>query len=163
IKIFLRPKSLLDIGCGTGEMVKVLRLLGVDAQGLEISKYLLSRASPNIRKFLKHGNILTLPYQDSSFETVTTFDVLEHIPTEDLKTAVAECNRVAKKLVLHKIFTNENWWIKRFHGPDISHVSIFAKNWWEKFWQENGLVKAKIFYPHLPTFMETLFILEKKK
>lgn len=163
IKLLLNPKTLLDVGCGTGQMVYFLRLLGVEAQGLEISQYLLSKANPQVKKYLRMGNIMSLPYKDSSFEVVTTADVLEHVPTEDLKVAVLECNRVAQKFVLHKIFTTENQWIKHFHGPDISHVSVFGKNWWSKFWKELNLKPAEKFYPSLPVFMETLFLLEKKK
>ncbi len=162
IKIFLNPKSLLDVGCGTGEMVEILRFLGVDAHGLEISKYLLSLANPKAKQFLKFGNILSLPYKDNSFETVSTYDVLEHIPTEEIKTAVGECNRVTQKLVMHKIFTSENWWIKHFHPADISHVSIFNQAWWRKFWQANGMKQINTFFPGFPSFMETLFLLEKK-
>ncbi len=162
IRLFLKPKSLLDVGCGEGRMVKYLRFLGVDAWGLDISKHLISRTSGELGKFLKQGDILNIPFANSSFEVVTTFDVLEHIPTENLPRAVSECNRVAQKLVLHKNYTSENWWIRHTHISDVSHVSLFTRNWWQKFWKEQGFSPAGVCYPSLPAFMETLFLLEKK-
>lgn len=162
LKILLNPKSLLHVGSGMGEMVAILRFLGVEAYGLEISKYLYSKAPPGVKKFLKLGTILNIPYPDSSFDVVASGDVLEHVATEDLETAVKECNRVSKQYILHKIFTSENLWIKYLHSNDISHVSVFSKSWWLKFWQENGYSLASKFYPTLPTFMETIFLLKKK-
>ncbi len=161
IKIFLHPKTVLDVGCGTGEIVRYFRFLGIEAYGLEINKHLLSQAKPDIKKFLKHGNVLALPYKDSSFELVTTFNVLGYISPEDLKTAVSECNRVTKNLVLHEVLTVENWWGKTLFRPDISLLSIFSQSWWEKFFKGNGFKRAKISFPHPPHFIKTSFILSK--
>ncbi len=162
VKFFLNPKSLLDVGCGTGGMIRILRFLGVDARGLEISNYQLSLANPKIKEFLTVGNILNLPYKNSFFDIVTTVDVLEHIPTEHLALAIGECNRVAKKLTVHKIFTSENWWIRYTHVVDLSHASIFNRSWWQKFLRENGYTELNKFYPSLPSFMETIFLIKKK-
>ena len=162
IRFFLRPKTVLDVGCGLGLMVYYLRLLGVKAYGVEISKYALKSAYSKVKKYLSYGDVLKLPFEDNSYDLVTSFDVLEHVETESLKKAVLECNRVTKKLVLHKIFTLENWWIKQFHGPDLSHVSVFGKDWWKSFFKKLGFKRSKKSYPYLPSFIETLFLLEKK-
>lgn len=162
IRLFLRPKTVLDVGCGLGNMVYYLRLMGVEAYGVEISKYALKKAHPKIKKYVKYGGISRLPFEDKSFDLVTSFDVLEHIETEKLEKAVKECNRVAKRYVLHKIFSTENWWIKKFHGPDISHVSVFGKDWWKSFFKKLGLKRSKKSYLYLPHFIETLFLLERK-
>jgi len=161
IKIFLRPKKVLDVGCGFGKMVKYLRWLGVEAYGLEISDYALKTAEDKLKKYLVKGDITGLPYEDNSFDLVTTFDVLEHLPLPKINKALSECLRVSKGLCLHKVFTSENSWIKIFHGVDLSHVSIYPKAWWENFFQESDFMRAKIFFPHLPSFMETIFFLKK--
>ena len=162
IRLFLRPKKVLDVGCGMGGMVYYLRLLGVDAHGVEISRYALKSTHSKVKKYLKYGDVSKLPFKDKSFDLVTSFDVLEHIETESLKKAVLECDRVAKKICLHKIFTIENWWIKQLHGPDLSHVSVFDQKWWENLFKKQGFKGAKKFYPYLPRFIETLFLLKKK-
>ncbi|MBL7150967.1 class I SAM-dependent methyltransferase, partial [Candidatus Microgenomates bacterium] len=148
--------------CGLGLMVYYLRLLGIEAYGVEISKYALGNAFSKAKKYLSSGDINKLPFESNSFDLVTTFDVLEHIETESLKKAVLECNRVAKNHVLHKIFTIKNWWMKRFHGSDLSHVSVYGKEWWRSFFQKLGLKRSKTPYPHLPRFIETVFLLQKK-
>lgn len=162
IKLFLHPKRVLDVGCGTGRMVFLLRRLGIDAHGLEISKYVISRAGSTTQKVITHGDILHLPFEDDSFDLVTTFDVLEHIPTSEIPQAVSECNRVSRHRVLHKIYTVENSWIKNVHGSDLSHISVYGRRWWEKLFKEHEYKLSKIVYPRLPYWMESLFILDRK-
>jgi len=161
IKLFLRPNSVLDVGCATGHLVHYLRLLGVDAKGIEISKYALSRAHPRIKKHLTYGNILDLPYKDRSFDVVVTFNVISHIEEENLAQAMKECCRVSSKYCLHKVYTIENWWMRKFHGHDLSHVSVFSRTWWKNFFKQNNLNLLDKFFPSLSSKMETLFILGK--
>lgn len=163
IKFFFNPKSVLDVGCATGLLVRYLRLLGIDACGVEISKYALSRADGRVRKYLKHGDVLDIPYKNNKFELVVTFNVLEHIESENLKAALSECARVSTKYCLHKVFTIENWWIRKFHGKDLSHVSVFNQQWWKKFFADNKFKLADKVFPTLGSKMETIFLLEKRK
>lgn len=161
IRLSFRPKKVLDVGCGLGLMVKYLRMLGVDAYGVDISNYALLKAEKEVKSYLKRGSVLNLPFEDDSFDLVVSYDVLEHIPRRKAGKAVKECMRVSNKYCLHKIFTDENRWIKLFHGLDISHVSVFKRKWWENFFKKKGVEISKKRYLHLPSFMETIFLLEK--
>jgi predicted SAM-dependent methyltransferase len=42
------------------------------------------------------GSALQLPFEDKSFDLALSFDVLEHIPSEDREKFVSECARVSK-------------------------------------------------------------------
>ena len=161
IRIFLNPKSVLDVGCATGLLVRYLRMLGVDAKGVDVSKYAISRADKKTRKYLKQADILDLPYDDRSFDLVVTFNILEHIETDRLKEAIDECCRVSRKFCLHKIFTIENSWVRMFHGSDLSHISVFNKNWWEKLFKDNKYNIAKKYFLNLGEKMETIYLLLK--
>lgn len=162
IKIFLNPKSVLDVGCATGHLVHYLRLLGVDAKGIEISKYVLSRANPRIKGHLAFGDILDLPYESKSFDTVVTYNVLSHIELNDLSTALKECSRVSKRYCLHKVFTTENWWMHKFYGHDISQVSVYSRVWWKDYFRKHNQVILKKFFPSLSSKMETIFLVGKR-
>lgn len=163
IKIFLKPKKLLDVGCATGRMIKYLRILGVEAYGIELSDYALSKAIPEVKQFITKGDILNLPYKEEDFDTVTSFNVLEHLEKDNLIKAIEECNRVAKKYTLHKVFTQENKWIHWHRGNDLSCASVFSREWWREFFLKNKFKLRTKFFPYLPKFMETIFILEKNK
>ena len=161
IKLRLNPQKVLDVGCGLGHTIGWLRRLGIEAYGLEISHYALKQALPHIKPYLKYGDIRSIPYPDRTFDLVTTFDVLEHVHEEDISQAVAECQRVSSKYILHKIYTQENSWLSYFYGSDLSLVSVYSKNWWEKLWQR---LKYKIVSKHwfwLPDAFDTSFLLKK--
>jgi 2-polyprenyl-3-methyl-5-hydroxy-6-metoxy-1,4-benzoquinol methylase len=162
IKLFLDPKTCLDVGCGTGYLVKWLRFFGIDAHGVEISQDALKLAKDSVKPYLKKGDILKLPYKDNQFELVLTFDVLEHLEKSKIPKAIDESIRVSKKYILHKIYTTENNWMSLFHGRDFAHLSVFPAKHWQKLFQtldKARLVKGSFF--RLPSFFETLFLLKK--
>lgn len=163
IRYFIHPKNCLDVGCGTGDLVSILRTYGIDAYGVEISEHALELADKSVRPFLKHGNIVKLPYKNNEFDLVLTFDVLEHLERSTIKKAIDESIRVSRKFVMHKIFTSENLWIRIFHMRDFSHLSIFTKRFWRRKFIEHpqaALQRNSLF--HLPAFMESSFLLKKK-
>jgi len=163
IKIFINPKNCLDVGCGTGYLVKILRKLGIDAYGIEISKDALSLADEEVKPFLKKGDILKIPYKDNSFDLVLTFDVMEHIEKSKIRQALRETIRVSRGYIFHKIYTIENSWIDLFHAPDFAHLSVFSREKWRKIFRSLRNVQPfkKTFF-QLPDFFETIFLLKKK-
>ena len=163
IKSFLNPKTALDVGCGTGNLVKWLRFFGIDAQGVEISNDALNIADASVKPYLKEGDIIKLDYKDEEFDLVLTFDVLEHVERGKIKMAINESIRVSKKYILHKIYTRENLWITWLHARDFSHVSVFARKHWQKMFNQIesvSLLRSSFF--KLPSFFETIYLLKKK-
>ncbi len=163
IKFYLNPKTVLDVGCGTGDLVRVLRKLGIEAYGLEISKDAISLSNNDVKPYLKLGDITNIPYPNNHFDLVVSFDVLERIEREKIEKAVKETIRVSKKYILHKIYTIENLWISLTHRLDFSISSLFEKRIWQNIFNSISNVKVlkkSIF--RLPSFFETIFLLEKK-
>jgi len=163
IKLFLNPKNCLDVGCGTGKLVRWLRFLGIEAYGVEISKDAINMADKNVKLYLKQGDIINLPYDSDQFDLVVTSDVFEHIEKSKIKKSASETIRIAKKYLLHKIYTPENGWIDLFHTKDYSHVSIMEKKYWQEIFAsfENISILRGSFF-RLPSFFETIFLLKKK-
>jgi len=161
IRFHFNPKTLVDVGCGTGELVRNLRLLGIDARGIEISKDALSLARREVKPFLIEGDITNIPLKNNAVDMAVTFDVLEHIERSKLQKSVNETVRVAKKQVLHKIFTQENSLLNFFHCEDPSHVSVFSRGFWDRlFVRTKGVAVARKFF-RLPSFIESVYLLKK--
>lgn len=163
IKLYLNPNTVLDIGCGTGKLVKALRRFGIEAYGVEISEDAVKLAQPHIRQYLKKGDITKLPYEDNQFDLVVTFDVLEHMEKSKIRKAIDESIRVSKKHILHKIYTKENKWISIMHGKDYSHLSVLSRKFWKKLFlrNDNAVLLRNSFFK-LPSFFESVFLLKKK-
>jgi uridylate kinase len=162
IRVFLNPKTVLDVGCGTGHLVKYLRQMGIDAYGVELSSHALELAEEASRPYLRQGDIVKLPYGDDEFDLVTSFDVLEHIERSKIKKSVEESIRISKKYVLHKVYTRENLWISWLHGKDYSHISVFDRKYWQRLFGELphvSILRSSFF--KLPSFFESIFLLKK--
>lgn len=164
ISLFIKPKTVLDVGCGTGELILELRKRGIDAYGVELSKDALELVPDEIKQYVALGDPTDkLPHKTNEFDLVATFDVLEHIDRGKLRKALDEMTRVSRKYILHKIYTRENVFITLFHGKDYSRVSLFPKQFWHKLFSENeqiSILRNSFF--RLPSFFETVFLLRKK-
>ena len=86
----LAPASLLDAGCGEGEMVR----RGVVAAG--VRTVLLDRNPDSAARVI--GSVDALPFPSRSFDVVTCLEVLEHL--HDPTDAVRELARVARRAVV---------------------------------------------------------------
>lgn len=163
IKLFLNPKNCLDIGCGTGQLIRWLRFFGIEAFGIEISKHAIELVDKKIKPFIQESDITKLPFEDNKFDLVLTYDVIEHLERSKLKKAVGETIRVSKKYILHKIYTLENHWIYLTHGYDFSHISVFTRRYWQSlFLSFENISVLRSSYFKLPSFFETIFLLKKK-
>ena len=92
----IAPRSrVLDLGCGTGVLIKSLAALGFDAYGVDISQAMLDKIQPESegdRITLQQGDVYALPYADASFAGVTTRWVIPHF--RDWPVIVKEAARV---------------------------------------------------------------------
>lgn len=100
-----RPRSLLDIGCGSGRVTLPLHGMGLDVVGMDLDPVPLaafqgrSDAVPLVR-----GAALRLPFADGSFDCVVAMEVLGY--TDDHRGFLQECHRVLSRggtLIFHAV------------------------------------------------------------
>lgn len=98
------PKRILDIGSGYGAFVLTARQNGYDAIGLELAEFdnrcareRLKQIEPSAdaSRIFVQGSALGLPFPNESFDIVTFWNVIEHVP--DYNKALSEAARVLKK------------------------------------------------------------------
>ena len=83
----------LEIGCGTGGMLGPLSRYG-DVHGLDISHDCMQFCRERGFARMVTGSGYQLPYADNSFDLVTLFDTIEHIP--DDRQVLEEARRVLR-------------------------------------------------------------------
>jgi 2-polyprenyl-3-methyl-5-hydroxy-6-metoxy-1,4-benzoquinol methylase len=100
----LMPESVLDAGCGEGELLRrgVLRP-GVRVVCLDQSLDALAEAPSPDRV---RGLVEALPFKTGSFDVVLCMEVLEHLPQP--AAAIRELARVARKAVVLSV-PHEPW------------------------------------------------------
>ena len=88
------PGRVLDVGCGRGRALELLKSKGIEAVGLEASGSRLQELAGRGLE-VQEGSATELPFEDKSFDTVTLRHVLHHL--EDHEAALREAARVARK------------------------------------------------------------------
>lgn len=96
IEKFLKngEKKFLDIGCGSGSIVKYLISKNYDAVGCDVSNLFIDSNKEFSDSFFVHDGI-TLPFKSNYFDVCGSFNVLEHVENPSL--FLSEMNRVLKK------------------------------------------------------------------
>lgn len=70
---------LLDIGCATGFFLALARDNGWQVVGTEVSTFGAGYARERLGVDVRLGTLKSLGFEDGSFDTVTMWDVLEHV------------------------------------------------------------------------------------
>jgi SAM-dependent methyltransferase len=91
-----RERRILDLGCGTGTMLKYLSRYG-RAQGADADEgavqFCHERGVHDVQQIAEMPDV-PLPFEDNTFDLVTALDVVEHI--EDDRGALRELYRVIR-------------------------------------------------------------------
>lgn len=123
----LPVKKILDVGCGTGKLVKFLNKKGYEAFGCDIADEAV-KISGQVK-----GSATSLPFKTDSFDLVTAISLVEHLTPNETEKFFNEAQRVLKPkgyffLItpnlwsLIKIFKKKNW----FAYTDPTHIQFYT-------------------------------------
>ena len=133
----LRPRlgdRLLDVGCGTGDVVRALAgLLGSHGTvvGIEPSATMLDEARRRtgesaLRVDFRSGDIARLGFDDGTFDGVTCERVFQHLDTPNA--ALAELVRVTRRGG-RIVVIDTDWGMHAIHGADPRLTSRVVECW----------------------------------
>lgn len=134
----LEPKSVLEIGCARGYVIKKIEDKGIPCKGLEVSHHcFLTRASNNVVEW----NICKTPwpFADKEFDVCFSVAVMEHIPEKHLDNVIREIERVSNRGI-HGIDFGEH-----DDGFDQTHCTLQPAKWWTERFGETQMVVDKEF------------------
>jgi SAM-dependent methyltransferase len=79
----LRPRQLLEVGCGRGDVLSLLQRRGVSIQGIDFSQAARAQAWPNVRDDIELGDFTDIcacyAATDRRFDVLCGFDIWEHL------------------------------------------------------------------------------------
>lgn len=130
-KIF-RPRSILDIGCAYGYLIKHLRL-GIQV-GIDISPYAIAECRSTNK--LLSASASHLPFKRNTFDTVVCLETLEHLTIPQITQCFSEVDRVGKKWFYFTTPPPDS----EDKDKDSTHINLFWPEEWEK------LIKDQFFH-----------------
>lgn len=132
-------QKVLDFGCSKGFLVKALRLLDIEAYGVDISSYAIDNIDSDVKKYCKliTQNKNYNPFK-FNFDWIISKDVLEHLTTDQISKFLNLYKKKTDKMFhVIPLGDNKKFRIKEYH-LDKSHVQMNNEIWWEKIFNKNG-------------------------
>ena len=120
----LKPKSVLDVGCGTGMSLGFFLQNGIDAIGIENSDFAIKNSS--VKNYIVKHNLNKTYVSERMYDLVWCFEVIEHIhpkfEASFLQTLVNHSNNIILSAARpgqggHGHFNEQEaeYWISRFN------------------------------------------------
>ena len=94
IERFILKGRILDIGCGRGEFLSLMKERGWEAIGLELNEETAWNARKVFGLEIRTGSLMDAQFEDNFFDVITLWHVLEHLP--DPVQTIEECRRILK-------------------------------------------------------------------
>jgi len=151
----IQPKSVVDVGCGTGEFLHVFSENGVkDIHGIDgpwVNKEKLVIAS----EFFHSQNLQEHLAVKKSFDLALSLEVAEHLPETRAKSFVEEITNLAPVVLFSAAIpfqggthhVNEQWpeyWAELFDERGFAAIDCIRKNIWNKdevsFWYSQNII-----------------------
>ena len=144
-----RSVDVLDVGCGSGTLLGLLKHRGFRVTGLDFSAEAAAIAKAENGVDVAVGSLEEAHFPAESFDVVTLFHVMEHVTNP--RQVLAEVSRVLKPngVAILQVPNIESWQFKifgaRWYGLDIPrHVIDYSRNSMLKLLADSGFVVNRI-------------------
>ena len=134
-------ERVLDVGCGKGFLLFELARAfpGVSTLGVDVSRYALAHAKPEVSARLVEGNAVQLPFPDHSFDLVVSINTLHNLQLPDLDQALREIERVGRrhKYIVMDSYRNEQEKVNLLYWQ-LTCECFFTPREWDFVLQQAG-------------------------
>ena len=150
ISCFRETDGILDLGCGRGEFLELLKKAGKKAQGVDGSGSMLARAKEKGLACHKSDILEFLKRQpDDSIGGIFSSQVIEHLEPDYLRRMVLECHRILKPgspIVLETINPLSLFALSRIFFLDITHRKPLHPEYMRYLFENSGFSRVEIRY-----------------
>ena len=166
IKKYQPNGILFDLGTGWGHFLFTAKQLGYEVHGIEVSRMPHKYATTELNLPVENMNFFDMEIKKQSYDLITMWDVLEHIPDAD--EVIKKCHLMLKNdgyvvLQVPQIDSVISKLLKdKWNMIGTSHANYFSKKTIKKLFESHGfkLIKIKSSFEFKLFIM---FILGKKK
>jgi hypothetical protein len=137
-----KDDRVLDYGCAKGYLVRALRLLGVDAEGVDVSRYAIDNVDGSVKA---HCRLIDDPADGRLFQghydMMIAKDVFEHVMQDDLRALLGRASSRCKRMFVAVPLAADdhcNSFIVPEYNKDITHITIKSAAWWTKLFEDTG-------------------------
>ena len=148
-KYFQDSQSVLDLGCGSGRMIRILKNFELDCVFVDISEKQLNYAKKEQRGKIKRaefivGDILNLDFQRNSFDVILCIATFHHLKNSKQRKKFLKNIYSWLKPGGYLLMTNWNLWQKKY----LKYRNIFKGqgNFMVPYKNNDGQILAKRFY-----------------
>jgi 2-polyprenyl-3-methyl-5-hydroxy-6-metoxy-1,4-benzoquinol methylase len=158
----------LDVGCAAGFCMATLRERGFDVYGVEVSEAIGSHARDHFGfgDHVHFGTLDSVPHADASFDLITMWDVVEHVP--DPRALLAKARALLKPGGLLVMETQDiDSRFARLLGPrwhhykHAEHIYHFTPATARELVQSAGFTPVKLTHRYGGKYVSMHFIAER--
>ena len=142
-------RRILDAGCGTGGNLTWLRRYAGNGEiyGIDLSVEALQFSRQNGPERLVQASVTDLPFDDSSFDVVTSFDVLVQLPTSGADVeAIREMYRVLRPGGIGFVRAAAFEWLRSGNDEALGTQKRYRLSELASLLERNGLVVLRATY-----------------
>ena len=144
----INAKNVLDIGAGSGWLVKALLAQNINAIGCDSSPISIKKG------LVTKGEATKLPFLSNSFELVTAISLIEHLNISGAKKFLGEVKRVLRPsgylFLITPNYASPLRFIqgKNWHGYlDSTHIKFYTPLSLRSFLKKNDFYNFKMTFP----------------
>jgi O-antigen chain-terminating methyltransferase len=151
LPIFSPFDRILDIGCGRGEFIELLRQEGKKAEGIDISLSMLRAAEEKGLNCKKSDALNCLrDKEDESLGGIFSAQVIEHLQPDYLRELVLESYRVLEKgspILLETVNPLSLFALSNIYFLDVTHQKPLHPEYMRYLLESSGFANVNIIYP----------------
>ena len=158
------PKRVIDVGCGTGALLEVLREKGCEVCGLEYSNAALRYCRARQLDVTKFDIERDLFNDSRTFDVAISTEVAEHLPEKAADRYIDLLTRLAQIIIFTaappdqggRDHVNEqppSYWISKYRQRGFEHDAELSDRWKES-WKATGSVQD-FYYQNVMIFRKS--------